>query len=261
VRRLAAAALAALLLPVPAAGADSDTIARIRTIAVVSMIPDNLVLATIGGTRFDSSARALPAGWDVQGVVARRADAVLRGRYAVRSIALPMDTFDNLQPGWFGDHWETVGERIRALPLQPGIDAYLVVFPTMGLDRNDKTRGMFLYHDAGLLAGKGTVALVPYIAVLFDSVTGQRLGLGKGEIPESGTITGYGTPSDQCSDALWAGEGDPDGAQTARLRVEMLSLIERSLPFAIANAGLISENDAKATLASAGPGDAACHKL
>jgi hypothetical protein len=121
---------------------------------------------------------------------------------------------------------------------------------------------MFVYHDAGLLTGKGTVMVLPYYVHVLDATTGKRIDYGKGEIPMPNTFSGYGSPTEQCADDVWPpSPAELTSTQRNRIRQEAISLLMRSVPFALFDAKLISEDSAKAMLASAPPTEPSCHGI
>ncbi len=244
-----------------AAAQAATDVTGIRTVAVVSLLKNDLQLQTTGMTRFDNSSNAVATGWDLDGTVQRRVAAALGGRFQLRNATLPPGLFDHLEGGLFESPRSILAKRIQALPAPAGVDAYLIVVPQWGLMR-DETRGIFAYHDAGLLTGKGTLISLPYGIGLYDVHSGKFLGGGNGEIPWAGTFSGYGEPSEECADDFWPGEPAAlNDTQKAQIRQEAFSLLERSVPFALADAGLISEDAAKAMQASAAPAPPSCHGI
>lgn len=258
VRAVLAGLAAAALLAWPAIGGDLD---NVHGIVLVPMLSNSLMLQTSGMMVFDNSSNGLPTDWDINGAFARRAAATLGARYHVQVLNLPPGTFDNVHEGMFTTRIELIGQRLRAMPRPAGADVYVLALPTEGLMRDD-TRGLFVYHDAGLLTGKGTVVSVPYYIYVIDAVTGKRLSAGKGEIPWHGTMSGFGEPSELCADDLWPPSPQQlTATQRGRLRQEMFSLVERSTPFALYDAGLVPETAAHAMLASASPAEPSCHGM
>jgi hypothetical protein len=257
-RTLLGAVLAAALAVGPALAGDFD---NVRGVALVPMLDNNLMLQTNGMTIFDKSSNGLPTGWDIDGAFARRATAALGGRYQVQVLALPAGTFDDVHEGLFKTRIDLIGERLRAMPRPAGVDVYVLALPIEGLMR-DETRGLFVYHDAGLLTGKGTVVSVPYYIYVIDAVSGKRLAAGKGEIPWSGTMSGYGEPSELCADDLWpATPQQLTAVQRGRLHQEVFSLVERSAPFALYDAGLLPEASARTMLSTASAPEPSCHGM
>ncbi len=243
-----------------ARAADAD-LTGIHTVAVVLMMKSDLQLQTMGLTRFDNSENAVPTDWDLNGAALRRLTAALGGRFELRPGTLPPGIFDHLDGGLFESPRTVFAKRIQALTPPPGVDAYLVLAQGPGLMR-DETRGIFLYHDAGLITGKGTLVSLPWGIALYDVHTGKMLASGVGKIPWRDTFSGYGEATEMCADEIWPeSPAALTDAQKARIRQETFSLIERSAPFALYDAGIIPEDAAKAMLASATPAEPSCHGI
>lgn len=246
---------------VAARAADADKYADVHTIGVIDMVSNDLNLQTMGLMVFDNSSRTVHTDWDMQGVIFRRIAGMLQGRFALRPVSAPADAFSNLDVGLFGSYQRVMGKRVAALPRVEGVDAYLIVFASNGLMRSSDRQGLFAYHDAGLLVGSGTVVQASYYIAIYNAATGALYGGSAGHMPTAGTFSGHGPPMEVCADGFWPGSPEPlSAAQSGMIHREIVSLLERTLPYALSGSGLISDGDANAAQAGAAAGEPSCHQ-
>jgi hypothetical protein len=154
-------------------------------------------------------------------------------------------------------------QSLRNLGIEPSaeVDTYIVVYPTsLGADGPGLlVRNSYAFTGLVMIGGGGEPALLAsYAVTVIDARTGESIALGMPQIHKRALgMMGAFVP---CDRALW-----PDtptaisDTQRQMLTREFTTLLKASLPWALANAGLLSATDATADEAAAGD-FSACHR-
>ena len=242
----------------------STELSSIHSVAVVSILGHIVDMQTPGITKFDYSDYKLHTDWTLDDLARDYIGRALAAHFSVRNDAVDAREFSGLEAKGFQTAWGNISDRLRSLPRKPDVDAIVVVYPNATDSTGYVSPGLgvtydvpFLFHDA-----KTTIA-VSYAVGLFDVKTGDRIDFGTGRYPASGYITGYSPAWESCSKSMWAESEDSlTGEQRTRIRHELWSLLSRSLPYAMASAGLISASEATSvSVSSAVSGDPSCHGI
>jgi hypothetical protein len=257
--RIVAAAFSLALAASASAQADSaKAYKNIHTIAIVSLLGNEVDMQTLGPI-WTIKAYKLQTNWNFNEKITNEIGRLLASRF---TIAAPPDPhlFGPVGNGLFEFPLREIHRSIAALPKNPGVDAYVVVFPFPGNSPTDWL-GPFVRRDAGLF-GEGTTIVGIYYAVgVFDASTGEEIDHGMPKIPAKGFLGGFSTPSANCSKTMWSdtAEGLSDD-QKSRIARAMSSLATRSVAYALAGANLITESEAEASVKSySGEDDPSCH--
>jgi hypothetical protein len=229
----------------------------VHTVAVVSVLGGALHWETTGLTRFDYKIENLHLGWSVDDHVERNVADALRGRFTVSAKALPHALFD-------GDAYDhslsnSALASINALPEARGVDAYIVVMPAklpaMG------TTGLVVSRHHGAFGRELTDLRSAFWVNIFDAHTGKRIDSGTANSPIEMQQFGL---MERCDNAIWADTAAQlSPQQQSQVADAVKAVIDKSLPFALSNATLIPESDARAMAAKAAsePGSTTCHPL
>lgn len=122
--------VAVLLLVLVGRGAlaQTDRLASIHRVAIISALGDHATIWRIGITVFDSKGGNLPIGdWDLDGVAAQKAAELLGGRFEIVPVAHVKESFiPSDAPSLYPRENPSLGPLIRALP-EENVDAYLVI--------------------------------------------------------------------------------------------------------------------------------------
>jgi hypothetical protein len=254
---LIAAALAASALLSPAEAA--DTYANIHTVAVVSAMGDGAGMHLRGHTIFGNQNSTLHTDWQLDAHIAARLRALLGTRFKVSDVALDTSALTAREPSGFNGAWSGLQAWVKAQPASNAVDAYVVVVPDSMPVEYPENRGVQVVHDLLSLHEDVTAVMVFYRIGVYDAKTGERIGQGEARYPDSGTISGYSPPIVHCGNAMWADTADAmTPAQKAMLRQEVQSLTDRSLGYALSDAGLIDDAAAAADARTAPAGEATC---
>jgi hypothetical protein len=251
---LIAGLTAALIAP---ARADDDEYAKVHTVAVVSTLGASLHWETTGMTRFDYLDEPLRLDWSVDDYVERAIAGMLRGRFVVTGKAPPRNLFE-------GDSNDSQLSRtarmsIAALPEAAGVDAYIVVRPSKLPNQDDM--GIAVSHHSGAFGRELTDLRSSFVVEVFDAKTGERIDYGTANSPLERAQWGL---VERCDEAIWANKvALLTAQQKAKIVDAVATVIDKSLPFALDNAKLISDDAARdrATLAASEPGSTTCHPL
>jgi hypothetical protein len=241
----------------------NDQLARIHSVAVVSLLGNQVDMQT-QGTRFDYADYKLHTDWNFDDPVREYVTKAIQPRFIVTDGALDPQIFSGAKSGPFRSMWVEIGDRLRALPQKPAVDAVIVVHPEETDSTGYLSAGLAVTHDAPFLFNKGATTIAANYSVdIYDAKTGDRIDYGTGRFPASGYLTGYSPAREQCSNSVWAdSEGQLSTDQKSRIHQELWSLLTRSLPYAMASAGLIERSDAESLSAtSAVAGDSECHAI
>ena len=236
----------------------SDEYAQVRTVAIVSVLGGGLHWETTGLTRFDYKIEGLHLGWDVDNHTERAIADALHGRFTVSAKPLPHALFD-------GDAYDHALSKsalasINALPEASGVDAYIVVMPAK-LSMYFDTTGIVVSHHHGAFGREMTDLRSAFWVSIFDAHTGRRIDSGTANSPIE--LQQFGL-MERCDNAIWADTAAQlSPQQQTQVTDAIKAVIDKSLPFALSNATLIPESDARAMAAKAAsePGSTTCHKL
>lgn len=257
-RTVLAASLAATLALTAGAQAGDDEYAQVRRVAVVSLLSGDLHWETTGLTHFDYNIEDLRLGWNVDDHVERSVADALRGRFTVSAKPLPHALFD----GDAYDHSlsKAALASIHALPEASGIDAYIVVMPSR-LPAYRTTTGIVVSHHHGAFGRELTDLRSAFWVDIFDAHTGKRIDSGMANSPIE--LQQFGM-AERCDNAIWADTAAQlSPQQQSQVADAIKAVVDKSLPFALSNATLIPESDARAMAAKAAgePGSTTCHPL
>jgi len=257
VKTILAASLAATLALTTGAQAD-DEYAQVHTVAIVSVLGGGLHWETAGLTHFDYKIEDLHLDWNVDDHVERSIADALRGRFTVSTKPLPHALFD----GDAYDHSlsKSALASINARPEASGVDAYVVVLPAR-LSIYYDTTGIVVSHHHGAFGRELTDLRSAFWVNIFDAHTGKRIDSGTANSPIE--LQEFGL-MERCDNAIWADTAAQLSAQQpSQIADAIKAVIDKSLPFALSNANLISKVDAndRAAKAASEPGSVTCHKL
>ncbi|MGD0191002.1 MAG: hypothetical protein ABSD74_09700 [Rhizomicrobium sp.] len=152
-----------------------------------------------------------------------------------------------------------------ALPKTNGVDAYVVVIPQVKRHGSIAVGHM---NPWGLTGEHASVMLdetthfIPYYVVgVIDAKSGKKIDDGKAVFRRS-LFSRSGNPfKEKCSNDLWATSAEQLTAdQKTSIHRQLASLLSRTVAYALADANLISADDAAAETAQiALPADPSCH--
>lgn len=196
----------------------------IRTVGIISALPDVFHVQDIGLTVFGNDLKKFPIGsWGIDDYLTGKARSLLSGRFDVRPVTYQRAAIVAAAPGWNG-----IGEKIRPYVSTPGLDAYIVL-------RGSASR--YMNTNQGL-DGFGIVehmTLNYFLFALYDirivdgrdfSVLGGSLAYMPGyEPPAAGPVAG---PHQKIDQSWWP--TSLDAAANPRLKAGVIDLIDQSLP-------------------------------
>lgn len=239
---------------------ESSKLAGIHSVAIISLLGNDVDMRT-QGTMFDRDDYKLHTDWNLDDRTRAAVEQALSIRFHVEHTPIDTNGFSTLETSFLGDISMQVSQRIAALSPKPKVDAIIAIYP----NETDVTRyispGMSVTRGVPFLFHSATTDIAATYAVgVFNPVTGERIDYGTARMTGSG-ISGYSAPVMRCSNALWSEtEAALTTDQKSGIKTELWSLISKSLPHALNNAGLISSSEENALSASiSSEGDASCH--
>jgi len=248
--RIAAFLAVVLLAAAPALAQGADPYAQIRSVAVVSLLGDDLVMKDPGGM-FDSGSPdvLLDTGADLDGLVVAQVREALGGRFAV--VDGPVDPA--LLAGYPvpARFMERLRPRLGRAQTGAPPDALIVVYPTtneISLDQPYFTahayyQGLSMTHSTGGLLNRTSGMLSAQFALaVIDARTGQKIGAGRASLEPRALLFGRRPiPIAFCDEGFWPqSPARPTEAEMAQIRIDFTGLVARSLPNALYDARLVA---------------------
>lgn len=246
------------------ADSDYDKLSNIHAVAVVSILGNDIDMQTQGATRFDYADYKMHTDWNLDLLLKDYVTKAISSRFTVTNDAVDPQLFSGLdRDQTLGVSWTDIKRKLRSNLQKPSVDAVIVIYPENFSDTGYLSAGLAATYNLPILWHDGSTAIAAiYTVAIFDAKTGDRIDYGTGRYPQSGFISGYSPPWENCAKEIWADTEDKLTVdQKARIRTEMWSLLTRSMPYALLNSGLIDKSAATALAASAALGDPSCHRL
>lgn len=252
-------AITTALLVAQPSEAESDKLSNIRTVAVISLLGNEVDMQT-QGTRFDYADYKLHADWNFDTLIRDYVTKAVGDRFTIKNDAVHPQLFHDVKNTAFDSVWSEISDRLKAVSQKPEVDAVIVVYPNATDTTGFVSPGLAVTHSAPFLFNKGATNLAATYGVgIYDAKTGSRIDYGTPKVAASGYIFGNSPPWEGCPNTIWADSEDKLTVdQKKTIRQELWSLITRSMPHALLNAGLISKAQADVLDASAVPADPSC---
>ncbi|HEY1503363.1 MAG TPA: hypothetical protein VGF92_03635 [Stellaceae bacterium] len=243
--------------------ASQERLKSVHNVAVVALLGDNIefqsqsllagfvgIGATVEEKKVDLGLTKVVAD-DVAHLLSRHVNVVA------------VDTPENAHPNTPGPSAPTL-EGLRALGIEPSeqVDTYVIVSPTTfkvvgpGL----LLPNTFAFTGLVVIGGSGNPSLLAtYTASLMDARTGEIFANGNPQMHKR--AMGKSLPMVGCDGTLLSDTpAATTDAQRQTLTQEFTILLKASLPWALANAGMLSEAQANEDEAAAGE-FTACHRM
>ncbi len=235
-----------------AVGANKEY-ANVRTVAVISVLGNQIDMQTTGVTIFGNADYKLDFDLGLDAQIVQQATAALQPQFAVKDVDPGL--FAGLATGTFG-----LPRRLPSVPKVEGVDAYVVILPSEQTELVD-FHGLVVSHAHDLIKDASTWVTTQYAVVVFDAATGRRIDYGTSQYPSSKSIYGHEFPLETCDNAIWSDAADKmTDEQKARVKKELSALVSRSIAYTMASAGLIDKSQAAAVTAGFDTqGDPSCH--
>ncbi|HEX3652629.1 MAG TPA: hypothetical protein VHU18_07390 [Rhizomicrobium sp.] len=238
-----------------------EKLTDIRSVAVVSLLGNEVDMQTIGMTKFEYKDYKLHIDPKLDDDVRDFVTNALQKRLTVKNDVSPQ-AFSGVKSSFSETLWDNIGTHIRLMSPAPDVDALVVIYPNatnelMPSQLAVTHQAPFLFH------GPIDIFAAGFAIGVFDAKTGERIDFGTGRFPQRGYIAGFSPPWERCPDSMWAeSEGALSPDQKGKIRQELWSLITRSAPYALTNAGLISASEADELAKTSAPaGDSACESV
>jgi hypothetical protein len=242
-----AGALVLALLTVAPAAAQSVTYGRIHTVAIVSLLGDELTMKEPGGAFSSGSTDVmLDTGAHLDDFVTAQIRAATVGRLSV--VDGPID------PALFGSLPPAIQARLRPrfAAAGPAPDELIVVAPTQNEVSFDQQyfsvhnyyQGLSLTHArGGLFNPMSGMLSAQYVVSVVDTRTGRVIKAGMARLdPRTLLFGGRPIPLEFCAEGFWPQAPEhPTDAELAQIRIDLTALIAASLPNALFEAGLAAQ--------------------
>ena len=237
--------VAVLFVGAAAATAKPIDLSGIRTIGVISDIGQHVALSSMGLTAFSNSYDMIDSSnWGIDEKATGAIADLLRDHFAIRRIIADPVAFSTLpKPGFLErpDQVQVpVEELVSRLTDRDGIDAYLVCYPMRAEDPlNGVLSGVGVFRRGGL--GERFTLHAFFDCDLIDARTNKTLARGESMLgPE--TLFSRPLPEQPADKSIWAEHsGDLSAEQRDALRTAVTDLVARSLPWALAEIGLVPQ--------------------
>jgi hypothetical protein len=246
--RLVTLGLAFFAIGLAPAGARPLDLSGIHTIGVISAVGHRATLQKVGFMAFGNLLEEIDSSdWGIDDKIAAMVTDALQGRIAVRRIAADPVAFSTQETSWYNESQVPVEDLVSKLTDREGIDAYLVCYPFPVQDPINPTnqwfRGLGLYRRGWL--GPTFDLFAFYRCALIDARTNKELSGGKGMLGDSNFFQ-HPWPYADVDPAIWADHA-PDLTATQRdaIKAGVMDLVEKSLPWALSDAGLVPAPSAK----------------
>lgn len=223
----------AQILPSSALAASKDRYSDIHSVAVVSMLGNEIHLEKTGFTIFGNMNQGVEiAGWNADETIEGLIKAHL-GDIEVKDIPFDKPRMANCPNS---------EACLSALPENANVDAFIVVISenTLGFGR-DNWSGIGLYHASGITGRLGAVLHASYMIEIISAKNRQLLDYEEGVLPETVFGGEHSKPIKELDPTTWPGDAasmTPDQKETVRR--EATDLLSRSVPFTLARTGLVS---------------------
>jgi hypothetical protein len=219
------------------------TLSSVRSIGVVSALPEEIVVKRVGLTVFGNAEATIPApSWGINDYIEDRMIARLAPRHEAKRVAVRREnlTLDKVSYGAVSlGGRRPFEEVVRGEVGTTGLDAYLVVMPrTTGYGTtNQRIAGLGIVSGGGGLVARRQDIFALYELIVIDGRTWSIVG--QANAPRSGGMFEMIQGPFRGVDASFvpANAAAPTDAETARLRRAITSLIDESLPSTLAAAG------------------------
>ena len=210
---------------------------NLRSIGIIAALGDTCMFERIPNTPLEwiapPMARFLEiSDWGIDDEIARAITARLRPHYRVQPIAVEHQDFDS----WT---YDSLARNIRelAIPERP-VDAYLLVLRDWRHDSigntNHQLGGLGLYRRDPHGGRSRYAVFAAYRLVLLDPNSGVVI------VSRPALATGGRLPWIPASPSLWPHDwSNPDDRQRSRLRADLISLIDATLPAALKQIGFV----------------------
>lgn len=223
-----------------ASGAVSvDEYRTIHSVAVISNLDTEIAARNIGITVFSNSHYTLRLDEDINAFLVSKTAALLAARFSV--VATQLDTTSFVDPDVMTGTLFTRRRTGPALPTSGGPDAYVVVYP-QSAPGNDAPAISLTHHD-GMFGHDQTELTVAYHVSVFDGRTGARIDYGPGKYPSPDPLLKNTYPHMACESSVWAATAEEvTDTQKKIIASVVLSMLDRSIPYALGAAKLIPED-------------------
>lgn len=214
-----------------------DEYGRIRTIALIS---------TIGSTFYiedqpffgDPKNYTLHPNWGIDAKAKELTRKLLGDRFRVIDIPDGAVAPHSLQFAILNKPTDATKQALKALNLPANVDAVLVLHPYGGPSGS----GLGILHVSGPIGKPATMAFASYQASVLDAKSFEQIDYGTAKHPAAGIYGGHMLPLEQCPEQMWSDTPEQlVGEREQMVRDEIASLVQKSLPYALASAHLINE--------------------
>jgi hypothetical protein len=248
---------ASVLLTAPAHGDSATDYSAVHRVAIISKLGPDIHLEKIGITRFDLKNSDMAIDWGIDDYVRSSVATMIGPRFTVIAPAIDPRIFD--KPEILGHLSSEKFGKLNSVPIANRADAYIVVYPVEILA--GEPAGVVLSHDKEFFTQHTSLSAMYWLYVIAGQ-TGAKLNYGTARIPASGHLGGYSIPVVGCDNDLWADSPDEfTNAQKTILKQEITVLLDKSLPFALKGAGLITDTDASDLYRTAAHQSTTCRPL
>lgn len=236
----AAALLSALIAqPAVADSSSQDEYDHVHTIALIS---------TVGSTIYvedrpffgEPKDYALHPAWGIDAMAKQETRKLLGGRFEIVDVPDTAIADKDLQFAILNRPTDSTKQALKMLQLPATVDAVLVLHASAG----PIGTGLGMSHFSGPIGKPGTMVFASYQASMLDAKSFEQIDYGTAKHPDAGIYGGHMLPLEQCPERFWSDTPEQlDGQREQMLREEILALVQKSLPYALAGAHLIRESD------------------
>ncbi|HEY4112457.1 MAG TPA: hypothetical protein VGM17_00210 [Rhizomicrobium sp.] len=237
------AAISALLVafiaqPAVADSNSQDEYQNIHTIALISTIGSSFYIQDrpfFG----DPKDYTLHPDWGIDARAKQQIRKLLGGRFQILDVPDNAVSTD-LQFAILNRPTEATKQALKTLNLPPTVDAILVLHPYAGPIGS----GLGMSHFSGPIGKPGTMVFAGYQASILDAKSFDQIDYGTAKHPDGGIYGGHMLPLEQCPETFWSDTPEQlVGEREQMLRDEIVALVQKSLPYALASAHLMRESD------------------
>jgi hypothetical protein len=214
--------------------ADTDEYKNIHTVAVISRMGDTFTFKEVGGTVFSNSEKAIQIPeWRIDDKIASLVTEALSPRFTVVPAGLSgLPITADLRP------------LIRSLPPEKIADAYVVIgewtrqIPTT----NQSLSGLGVFRQGKIFGGHSDWLHADYTISVTDGKTLKQIDSGTSRMNDGGFWNSVPAivPTDE---STWTDTPETlSDSQKQAIKLQMVQLLEKSLPHALATANLIPKS-------------------
>ncbi len=204
-----------------------ERMAGIRTIGIISALPEVFQVKEIGLTVFGNDVQGIPIGsWGIDDLVIGKVRGLLSKRFDQRPVTYQRSIIALANPGWDG-----LGEKIRPYISTQGLDAYVVLKggSSQYINTNQILYGFGMVEHLTL----NYFLYALYGVILIDGHDFSQIGATAAYLPEmapplSGPIRG---PHLKIDKSWWPTSLDP--AANPQLKAGVIDLIDKSLAYTL----------------------------